>query len=122
MPNKPNKIPMPKAEDLTLPPESAQLEMVVLVVRVFSVSELLQNLEFLAMYFFVLWVILRWHTQRRINRFVLKWKNESSDLSLTVQTVRWLDEMLAPVHSAKEKLEALITRAGRMKVQSGGTD
>jgi hypothetical protein len=90
-------------------------EMVVLVVRVFSVSELLQNLEFLAMYFFVLWVILRWHTQRRINRFVMKWKNESSDLSLTVQTVRWLDELLAPVHSAKEQVGGLIDRAVRMK-------
>jgi GTP-binding protein EngB required for normal cell division len=90
-------------------------EMVVLVVRVFSVSELLQNLEFLAMYFFVLWVILRWHTQRRINRFVAKWKNESSDLSLTVQTVRWLDEMLGPVHAAKETVEGLIGRASALK-------
>jgi hypothetical protein len=90
-------------------------EMVVLAVRIFSVNELLQNMEFLVMYFFVLWVILRWHTQRRINRFVTKWKNDSSDLSLTAQTVRWLDEMLGPVRAAKETVGGLIERAGRVE-------
>jgi hypothetical protein len=90
-------------------------EIVVLTVRIFSVNELLQNVEFLAMYFFILWVILRWHTQRRINRCVAKWKNDVSDLSLTVQTMRWLDDMLGPVRTAKETVASLIERAGTIK-------
>ncbi len=83
-------------------------ELVVFTVRIFSVNELLLNVEFLTMYFFVLWVILRWHTQRRINRCLVKWKNDMSDLSLTVQTMRWLDELVAPVRRAKEYVADLI--------------
>jgi len=85
-------------------------EMVVLVVHIFSVNELLQNTTFLTMYFFLLWVLLRWDTQRRINRFAAGWKRDSSDLSLTVQTVRWLDELLSPVRTAGEQMEALVER------------
>ncbi len=85
-------------------------ELVVLTVRIFSVNELLQNITFLSIYFFVLWVILRWDTQRQINRFTAQWKADSSDLSLTVQTVRWLDELLNPVRLAREKVEALSSR------------
>ena len=85
-------------------------ELVVLAVRIFSVNELLQNMTFLTMYFFVLWVILRWDTQRRINRFISRWKRDTSDLSLTVQTVRWMDELLSPVRNAREKLDGLVDR------------
>jgi hypothetical protein len=85
-------------------------EVVVLVVRIFSVNELLQNMTFLTMWFFLLWVILRWDTQRRINRFVARWKRDATDLSLTVQTVRWMDEMLSPVRAARERAEELAAR------------
>jgi hypothetical protein len=85
-------------------------ELVVLCVRIFSVSELLQNVTFLSMYFFVLWVILRWDTQRRINRLIARWKSDSSDLSLTMQTVRWLDELLSPIQTAKADVNELIDR------------
>jgi hypothetical protein len=90
-------------------------ELVVLTVRIFSVNELLQNLTFLTMYFFVLWVILRWDTQRRINRFASRWKSDSSDLSLTIQTMRWLDELLFPIRGEREQLENLIRRAEELK-------
>jgi hypothetical protein len=84
--------------------------MVVLVVRIFSVNELLQNMTFLTMYFFLLWVILRWDTQRRISRFLTRWKQDSSDLSLIWQTVRWVDELLSPVKTARERMECLVDR------------
>jgi hypothetical protein len=90
-------------------------ELVVLAVRIFSVTELLQNLTFLSMYFFVLWVILRWDTQRRINRFVAKWKSDSSDLSLTLQTMHWLDELLSPIKNAKERYNQLVKRTNEQK-------
>jgi GTPase Era involved in 16S rRNA processing len=81
-----------------------------LVVHIFSVNELLQSLEFLLLYFFLLWVILRWHTQRRVARFAARWKEDSSDLSLTMQTIGWLDDLLAPVRGAKEQVERLEAR------------
>jgi hypothetical protein len=90
-------------------------ELMVLSVRIFSVGELLLNLEFLAMYFFVLWVILRWDTQRRINKFVERWKLDSSDLSLTMQTVRWLDELLTPIRNAREQYDELVKRREAQK-------
>jgi hypothetical protein len=90
-------------------------ELVVLTVRIFSVNELLQNLTFLTMYFFVLWVILRWDTQRRINRFAVRWRSDSSDLSLTIQTMRWLDELLQPIRGEREQLENLIQRTTELE-------
>ena len=93
-------------------------ELVVLVVRIFSVNELLQNLTFLTMYFFLLWVILRWDTQRRIARFVKKWKSDSSDLSLTAQTLQWLDDLLIPVQNATEKVESLNERRRKFRQEN----
>jgi hypothetical protein len=90
-------------------------ELVVIAVKIFSVTELLQNLTFLTMYFFVLWVILRWDTQRRINRFVVRWKSDSSDLSLTVQTMRWLDDLLSPIKTAKDRYDELVNRTNQQK-------
>jgi hypothetical protein len=86
-------------------------ELVVLTVHVFSVSELLQNMEFLAMYFFLLWLLLRWHTQRRIIRFIARWNNDTSDSSLTLRTVNWLDELVSPIRKARERLQSLIAKA-----------
>jgi hypothetical protein len=81
-----------------------------LIVQIVSVNQLLQSLEFLLLYFFLLWVILRWHTQRRVAKFAAKWRDDSSDLSLTMQTISWLDELLLPVRDAKEKVQGLAER------------
>ena len=94
-------------------------ELVVLTVRIFSVNELLQNVTFLGIYFFVLWVTLRWDTQRQISRFASKWKADSTDLSLTVQTVRWMDELLMPVRVAKEKIDQIALQ--RSKITGAAT-
>ncbi len=90
-------------------------ETTLLLVRIFSVNELLQNLTFLSMYFFVLWLALRWDTQRRVVRFAGRWKNDSSDLSLTVQTLNWLDDLLRPIAIAAEQATALAARAGKLR-------
>lgn len=85
-------------------------DIVLMAVRLFSVNELLSNLTFLGMYFFVLWVILRWDTQRRVARFARNWKSDASDLSLTAQTLRWLDDLLHPICSARQRADALAKR------------
>jgi hypothetical protein len=81
-----------------------------LLVHIVSVNELLASLEFLLLYFFLLWVILRWHTQRRVAKFAARWKADTSDLSLTMQTIAWMDDLLAPVRGAKEKVQDLADR------------
>ena len=86
-------------------------ELMLLAIRVFSVAALLQSLTFLTMYFLVLWFVLRWDTQRRVARLAGRWRGDTSDLSLTVQTVRWLDDLLKPVRAAKDRVEGLATRA-----------
>jgi hypothetical protein len=90
-------------------------EMTLLVVRIFSVNELLQSLTFLCMYFFILWLILRWDTQRRVAKFAGRWKSDSSDLSLTVQTMNWLDDLLRPIHTAHEQASNLADRAAKLR-------
>jgi hypothetical protein len=89
--------------------------MTLLVVRIFSVNELLQSLTFLCMYFFVLWLILRWDTQRRVTKFAGRWKTDSSNLSLTVQTMTWLDDLVRPIHIAREQAATLADRAAKLR-------
>lgn len=80
-------------------------------VQTFSVEFLLQNLTFLSMYFFVLWVILRWCTQRRIARFSTRWKTDSSIDSPSGRVAQWMDDLLMPIHSAAEEANDLASRA-----------
>jgi GTPase Era involved in 16S rRNA processing len=92
-------------------------DLVVLTVSIFSVNQLLQSLTFLAMYFFVLWVILRWDTQRRVARFAGRWKSDTSDEGLAAQVIRWMDGLLSPIRQARERTESLANRAEKLKVQ-----
>ena len=83
-----------------------------LAVHIVSVNDLLQSLTFLLMYFLLLWAVLRWDTGRRVARWSGRWRNDAdSDMSLTAQTVRWLDDLLRPIRVAREKAEALAERA-----------
>ena len=83
-----------------------------LAVHVISVNDLLQSLTFLLMYFLVLWAVLRWDTQRRVGRWTARWRADAtSDLSLTGQTVAWLDDLLRPIRAAKDRAEGLAARA-----------
>jgi hypothetical protein len=86
-------------------------ELAVLVVKIFSVNALLQSLTFLGLYFFSIWVVLRWSTQQKINRLVGRWKSDTSDQSLTVQTMRWVDGLTGPIHEAREAADEIASRA-----------
>jgi hypothetical protein len=90
-------------------------DIVLLTVNIFSVNELLQNLTFLTMYFFLLWVILRWDTQRRIARLARRWKAYGSEMSLEGVVVQWLDDLLQPIRSSHENAQALADRAKKLQ-------
>ncbi len=62
------------------------------LVSVLSITNLLNALFFLLIYFSILWLILRWDTQRRVSRQFARWKHlEELDplLSLNAQTLDW---------------------------------
>jgi hypothetical protein len=89
------------------------------IVNVLSVSHLLQCLTFLLLWFGLLWILLRWSTQRRIARLIERWKIADSDeeLSLAGQTVQWVRELLDPVHQRRRRVETLLDRAKRLDQQ-----
>ena len=89
-----------------------------LAVRLFGVTYLLKSVAFLAIYYTLLWLILRWDTQRRIDKFLWRWqesRNIDPTLSLTGQAVEWLNELLTPIRSATERLENVVQRANELK-------
>ena len=88
-----------------------------LAIHVISVDGLLQSVTFLLVYFGLLWSLLRWDTGRRVGRWAGRWQSDaSSDLSLTAQTVRWLDGLLRPIRAARERADALAARAAAAAV------
>ena len=93
-------------------------ELALLVVRVLGVSYLLKNVAFLAIWFAILWLILKWATQRRVDRWMERWKSAEHldpSLSLTGQTLEWMDELLEPINSARSKLASLIQKRDELR-------
>src|SRR5690606_28007053 len=63
-------------------------ELAGLVVGILSGEALLKSVSFLALWFLVIWLALRWNTQRRVNRLLARWKSAAypdRSLNLTVQ-------------------------------------
>ncbi len=89
-------------------------ELVVLAIQLLGVSHLLEVLTFLAIYFASVWLILKWDTQRRVDRALGRWKRADqleASLSLTGQTMEWLTELAEPIQSARARLESLLQRS-----------
>ena len=93
-------------------------ELVVTAVQLLGVTHLLEVLSFLAIYFAGLWLILKWDTQRRVDRALGRWKNSDNldpSMSLTGQTVDWLTELSEPIRSSRTHLETLLSRASEIR-------
>ncbi|HEX2971018.1 MAG TPA: GTPase domain-containing protein [Tepidisphaeraceae bacterium] len=93
-------------------------QMTLLVVQVLGVSYLLKNVGFLAVYFVVLWLVLKWDTQRRVDRWLGRWKSGQSldpTLSLAGQVVEWNNALLEPIREARTKMTALVQRAEKLR-------
>jgi GTPase Era involved in 16S rRNA processing len=89
------------------------------VVGVLSVEHLLSCVTFLLLWLFILWVMLRWGTQRRVTRIIERWKRADSDddLSLPQQVIQWTDEMLDPIHRRRERVEQILKQAEQLRAQ-----
>jgi GTPase Era involved in 16S rRNA processing len=85
-----------------------------MVVAVLGVNYLLKSVGFLAIYFTVLWLALRWNTQRKVARVLAKLRDaDSPDLSLNPfsQTLQWLDALTMPVRQFRQRMQSLARRA-----------
>jgi hypothetical protein len=87
---------------------------IALVISLIGVNYLLSSVGFLAIYFAVLWLALRWHTQRRLAQFLASWQGASEadpTLSLTTQTMVWIKSLTVPLEEARKRMDSLVERA-----------
>jgi hypothetical protein len=85
----------------------------VLLIEVLSADYLLKSTAFLFIWFLVLWLALRWNTQRKVARLVQRWSlTDVSDpsVNLTTQIMRWMDDLLAPIRASEERFDSLAKR------------
>jgi hypothetical protein len=101
-----------------------------LIVGVLSGAALLRNVTFLIIWFTVIWLALRWSTQRRVARLLGRWRSAdypNESLNLTTQALRWMDGLLAPLRAGRERTDDLLKRAqalgmtDRLRTEAAGS-
>jgi hypothetical protein len=93
----------------------------VLLIEVLSADYLLKSTAFLFIWFLVLWLALRWNTQRKVARLVQRWAlTDVSDpsVNLTTQIMQWMEDLLAPIRSSEQRFESLAKRAQQFDASS----
>ena len=93
-----------------------------LVVAVFSGEALLKSTTFLLIWFLVIWLALRWNTQRRLGRLLARWKSADDadeSLSLTAAAFGWLSDLTDPIRRAHDRMAALAARAAELRKSIG---
>jgi hypothetical protein len=98
-------------------------EVALLTVELLSAAYLLKSVSFLIIYFIVLWAMLRWDTRRRVNRLLKSWTQPDAEesLSLPAQTMRWLDDLIAPIRRHVETVSELEGRFKKVRAQIEST-
>jgi hypothetical protein len=89
-----------------------------LVVGILSGAALLKNVSFLALWFLVIWLALRWNTQRRVGRLLARWKAANYPdraLNLTAETLDWMAALVEPIRRGRERVESLVTRTKQLE-------
>lgn len=89
-----------------------------LIVSVLGVNYLLKSAGFLAIWFIVLWLALRWNTQRKVAKLLSRWRlanDPDPELNLATQAMDWAESLTAPIRLAHERLEALANREGGLR-------
>jgi hypothetical protein len=84
------------------------------LVRLLGTTYLLTSVSFLAIYFVLLWAILRFTTGRSTQRLMDKIDaNESTDLA--GQASAWVDDLLSPLEARTADLSALVERIAAVR-------
>lgn len=90
----------------------------ILVVEVISAESLLRNAIFLIIWYLLIWSLLRWGTKHRVERFLTRWKSvddADDSLNLTTRSLAWIDELLEPIHDARQTAEDLARRVEELR-------
>lgn len=77
------------------------------LVALFGVSHLLQSAALLAVYFILLWAIVRWNAGRKVERLFAQWRdpgNSSTETSLYGAAEVWLSDLVLPVRDYWERV------------------
>ncbi len=95
-----------------------------LAVQLLGAAYLLKSAGFLAIWFVFLWLILRWDTQRRVARMLMRWQivhatddGDDTSISAASAALAWVDELLDPLRAAREREESLVLRAETLRQQ-----
>jgi hypothetical protein len=89
-----------------------------LLVSVLSGEMLLKNTAFLAMWFTVIWLALRWRTQRSLGKLLNRWRNSGAvdpSLSLPAQAMQWMRSLVAPIERGQARVRSLADRAEQLR-------
>jgi GTP-binding protein EngB required for normal cell division len=87
---------------------------IVLAVQLLSAAYLLKSAGFLAIWFLFLWLVLRWDTQRKVTRLLHRWRSldgQDASMNTSAAALAWVDELLDPIRTAREREESLVKRA-----------
>ena len=97
-----------------------------LVVDVLGVDYLLRSAGFMILYYVILWLALRWNTQRKVTQLLERWRDPQSldpaasdpSVNLAIQTRQWLDGLLEPIRAARTRMQSLADRSAELKSQA----
>jgi hypothetical protein len=92
-------------------------DLALLAVQLTGVTYLFKHVGFLVLYFVVLWMVIKWDTQRRVDRHLGAWKSgEKLDpsLSLAGQVVEWTNALLDPIRQARQRMADLVRRTAEL--------
>jgi hypothetical protein len=94
-------------------------EFALLAVQLLSAAYLLKSVSFLIIYFAVLWAILRWDTRRCVIRLLKAWGSVDGEatLSLSAQSMLWVDDLLVPVRRNAETLSELGAKLNALRAK-----
>jgi hypothetical protein len=93
-------------------------ELLLLAVQLLGTTYLLKNAVFLLIWFTVLWLLIRWNTQRRVNRLLTRWRGADTgdpSVNLAAATLEWIDGLIDPVRTARQRADALVERTEALR-------
>ena len=88
-------------------------DLTLLAVQLTGVTYLFKHVGFLVLYFVVLWMVIKWDTQRRVDRDLNAGKSGQRldpSLSLAGQVVEWTNALLDPIRQARQRMADLVRR------------
>jgi hypothetical protein len=92
--------------------------LIALIVIALGTDYLLRSAIFLLIYYTVVWLALRWNTQRRVARLLGRWKAADypdPGVNLAAQAMEWMDDLTNPIRAARDRMQTLSQKVDQLK-------